>query len=271
MSYKISDVDVIDDSAQWKGFSLELPSGTITIFSQTNAPTGWTKNTTHDNKAIRVVSGTVSTGGSSSFTNTFKSYNVGANGTVNAFTAVNKSTTDTGSVTYSGGSVSDKTIIASGTATGTALGAKTPTGSISATGKSLTSTSLSSTTNGPHSHTFGISTLNNGSLSPYASGFQDRVIVTGGSTSSVGGSSAAHTHTLTNTASFTGTSHTHAISNPTVSFTGIPHTHTYTPGSGTYTADAHTHTQDAHTHTFTSSDVWDLSLQYVDVIMATKD
>jgi len=38
------------------------------VFQQTNAPTGWTKQTTHDNKALRLVTGTVGTGGSSNFT-----------------------------------------------------------------------------------------------------------------------------------------------------------------------------------------------------------
>lgn len=48
-------------------------SGTTLVFSQTNAPTGWTKATTHDNKALRVVSGTASSGGSVAFTTAFAS------------------------------------------------------------------------------------------------------------------------------------------------------------------------------------------------------
>lgn len=40
-------------------------------FHQSAAPTGWTKDTTNDNKALRVVSGTVGTGGSKSFTSLF--------------------------------------------------------------------------------------------------------------------------------------------------------------------------------------------------------
>ena len=43
------------------------------LFVQTAAPTGWTKSTTHDNKALRVVSGTASTGGSVAFTTAFAS------------------------------------------------------------------------------------------------------------------------------------------------------------------------------------------------------
>jgi hypothetical protein len=50
-----------------------LPSGTKQIFVQTAAPTGWTKDTTHNDKAMRVVSGSVSSGGSDAFTTTFGS------------------------------------------------------------------------------------------------------------------------------------------------------------------------------------------------------
>lgn len=44
-----------------------FPSGTVMLFQQTNAPTGWTKLTTHNDKALRVVSGAVSSGGLSAF------------------------------------------------------------------------------------------------------------------------------------------------------------------------------------------------------------
>lgn len=50
-----------------------VPSGTKQLFVQTAAPTGWTKDTTHDNKALRVVSGTAGSGGSDAFTTTFGS------------------------------------------------------------------------------------------------------------------------------------------------------------------------------------------------------
>jgi hypothetical protein len=50
-----------------------FPSGTAMLFVQTAAPTGWTKSTTHDNKALRVVSGAASSGGSVAFTTAFAS------------------------------------------------------------------------------------------------------------------------------------------------------------------------------------------------------
>lgn len=49
-------------------------SGTKTIFQQTSAPTGWTKDTTnYDNHCLRVVSGSASSGGNVNFTSTFSS------------------------------------------------------------------------------------------------------------------------------------------------------------------------------------------------------
>ena len=48
-----------------------FPSGTKMLFQQTTAPTGWTKDTTHNDKALRVVSGVVSSGGSSGFSVVF--------------------------------------------------------------------------------------------------------------------------------------------------------------------------------------------------------
>lgn len=50
-----------------------LESGTIALFQQTSAPTGWTKKTDHNNKALRIVSGTASSGGTTSFTSVFTS------------------------------------------------------------------------------------------------------------------------------------------------------------------------------------------------------
>jgi len=53
-----------------------IASGTKMLFQQTSAPTGWTKDTTHNNKALRVVSGTASSGGSVAFTTAFASQSV---------------------------------------------------------------------------------------------------------------------------------------------------------------------------------------------------
>jgi hypothetical protein len=44
-----------------------LPSGTLMLFQQTAAPIYWTKQTTHNDKALRIVSGTASSGGAATF------------------------------------------------------------------------------------------------------------------------------------------------------------------------------------------------------------
>jgi hypothetical protein len=50
-----------------------FPTGTRMLFQQTSAPTGWTKDATHNDKALRVVSGTVSSGGTVDFSSAFAS------------------------------------------------------------------------------------------------------------------------------------------------------------------------------------------------------
>ena len=49
-------------------------SGTVMLFAQTSAPTGWTKDSSnYNNSALRVVTGSASTGGSVDFTTAFAS------------------------------------------------------------------------------------------------------------------------------------------------------------------------------------------------------
>ena len=64
-------------------------AGTVIVFGQTSAPTGWTKITAYNNAALRIVSGAASSGGSVDFTTAFASQAV--SGSIG-------STTDTGSV-----------------------------------------------------------------------------------------------------------------------------------------------------------------------------
>ena len=51
----------------------DFASGTRMTFNQTNAPTGWTKSTSVDNAGFRLVSGSVSSGGSVDFSTAFAS------------------------------------------------------------------------------------------------------------------------------------------------------------------------------------------------------
>jgi hypothetical protein len=72
------------NGSAWTSASPQIPSGTVMLFVQTAAPTGWTKSTTHDNKALRIVSGAASSGGSVAFTTAFASQ--GVSGTVGSTT-----------------------------------------------------------------------------------------------------------------------------------------------------------------------------------------
>ena len=66
----------------WTSAAIEsFDAGTLMLFQQTAAPTGWTKQTTHNNKAFRVVSGTAGTGGTVAFTTAFTSQTVSISGT----------------------------------------------------------------------------------------------------------------------------------------------------------------------------------------------
>jgi hypothetical protein len=63
-----------DNSIQTTAAASVIPAGTVMLFAQTAAPTGWTKNTsTGNNTALRLVTGTASTGGSVAFTTAFAS------------------------------------------------------------------------------------------------------------------------------------------------------------------------------------------------------
>lgn len=59
--------------------AVAFPAGTVMLFIQAAAPTGWTKSTTHNDKALRIVSGSGGgSGGSVAFTTAFASGNTGA-------------------------------------------------------------------------------------------------------------------------------------------------------------------------------------------------
>lgn len=69
-----------------------IAAGSLVTFQQTAAPTSWTKQLTHNNKALRVVTGTATPGGSTTFTSVFASR------------------TPAGTVSVSGGSVNNTTL-----------------------------------------------------------------------------------------------------------------------------------------------------------------
>ena len=65
-----------------------FPSGTMMMFVQTNAPTGWTKSTTNNNRALRIVNGTSggNQGGNNDFTTAFNSSRSTSGGSVSNHT-----------------------------------------------------------------------------------------------------------------------------------------------------------------------------------------
>ena len=204
-----------------------IPSGTKMLFVQTAAPTGWTKDTTHNDKALRVVSGTASSGGTVDFTTAFASKTPA--GTVS-------NTTATGTVNISA---------VAGTVSTTVSG-------------TVGNTTLTLAQMAAHSH--GISTTsyiqgwntasNVGSpsaqvVSRYSIGtdqLQANNPVWSESSSDSQGGNGAHNHSF----SGSGTS-SFSFTSGTASFTGA-----------------------AHNHTFSGTAI-DLSVKYVDAIIATKD
>ena len=75
-----------------------LPSGTSMLFQHTAAPTGWTKQTTHDDKALRIITGTVGTGGSVAFSTALGSGATVAGGTVSGEPGSNLSVSISGNI-----------------------------------------------------------------------------------------------------------------------------------------------------------------------------
>ena len=53
------------------GDTAGIDAGTKIIFNQTVSPTGWTKQVVHNDKILRVVSGTAANGGSQAFSTVF--------------------------------------------------------------------------------------------------------------------------------------------------------------------------------------------------------
>ena len=155
-----------------------FPAGTIMLFRQTAAPTGWTKDTTnYDGSAMRVVTGTVSSGGSVAFTTAFASQ------------------TPTGSVSVS---------VGAGTL---AVGI----GTLAAAATTLSTAQLAS-----HAHAIGSSMYTNNFYNTYTSG--NVMIVDGGGPYVVGstpgisrnagvsnnGSGSSHSHTMSGSPSLSG-------------------------------------------------------------------
>jgi hypothetical protein len=224
-------------------------SGTRMLFAQTTAPTGWTKDTTnYNNHALRVVTGSASTGGTVDFTAAFASQTPSGTVTVSA---------STGQITQ-GGSVSASTgQVAQGGSVSGSTGAVTQGGSVSG---STGGTTLSTGEIPGHTHTlpgrYGYTKTNN-TVSP-GNNSQPPYTPNTGST----GGGGSHSHPFAS-ASFTGQPHSHPFSG---SFTGSQHDH---PVSASFTGSQHDHPVSAPA-SFSGAAI-NLAVKYLDVITATKD
>jgi microcystin-dependent protein len=70
----LSSTAFVGDGSGLTGIGGGFGAGTVMLFAQTAAPTGWTKDTSnYNNSGLRVVTGTASTGGSVDFTTAFAS------------------------------------------------------------------------------------------------------------------------------------------------------------------------------------------------------
>lgn len=127
----------------FSGAWASLPAGTKMLFVQTSAPTGWTKLTADNDKALRIVSGPVGTGGSVPFTTAFTSQAI--TGTVGNTTLTldqipshTHSYTAAGGVTLvNGGTAFSALINASGLTTGAAGNSQPHTHSLTTTALNL--------------------------------------------------------------------------------------------------------------------------------------
>jgi hypothetical protein len=81
-----------DATTQGSAANVYYATGTAMLFQQTAAPTGWTKVTTYNNYALRIVSGAASTGGTVAFTTAFASQAVSGTNSGGAVTATTLST-----------------------------------------------------------------------------------------------------------------------------------------------------------------------------------
>ena len=182
-----------DATTQTTAASAAFAAGTVMLFAQTSAPTGWTKDTTnYDGSALRVVTGTASTGGSVAFTTAFASQSV--SGTIGSTTATNQSTTQGGSISVT---------VTAGTL---AVGAGT---------FAVGATTLSTAQMPSHSHTIPGSTGDGGTpAGSYRNGNQTI-------TTSATGGGGSHSHSLTGAPTLSG-----APSVTSQTFTGSAHNHT---------------------------------------------
>lgn len=146
-----------------------IPSGTPMLFVTTAAPTGWTKGATHNNKALRLVTGTAGTGGSTAFTSVFASRTIAQANLPNVALSVSASgtTSSDGAHTHNVTAVNNNK--------------QAESGSNANVGESNTNT-FPTTPNGAHTHTITVSgstsALGSGTAMDFAVQYVDVIMAT---------------------------------------------------------------------------------------------
>ncbi len=213
-----------------------IPNGSVMVFFQASAPTGWTKVTTQNDKTLRVVSGNGGgTGGDWAMSAGETTSEVGAHThTSAAHTHTGASHTHTSAAhTHGGGNLA------------------------------AAATTISTSTMPAHGHPFVIDKHNYASTNPRGG------IKTSGNTGYPEQTYSAHSGGASNTAGQQiggtggGGSHSHNMSGNTASTTPGASGAT-TPGAGGSTTPGDTGSANAHTHTIQAP-------QYIDVIICSKD
>jgi hypothetical protein len=114
--------------------SQAFPSGTLMLFQQSTAPMFWTKQTTHNDKALRVVSGTAGSGGANAFSSTLNSTLTTSNTTITTATMPSH----THNISYASSALNLEF-----------------SGAGNQGGQGITTASTSAGADGPHNHTLG--------------------------------------------------------------------------------------------------------------------
>lgn len=140
-----------------------IPSGSRMIFQQTSAPTGWTKvsTSTYNDAALRIVTGSVGTGGTAAFSTTFASRTP-------AGTVGGTSITEAQLPAHTHGAGSYTVPVQGGNADGSA----SPGFMISGGSTAITGSSGSTGSGDPHTHTF------TGTAMDFAVKYADCIIAT---------------------------------------------------------------------------------------------
>ena len=223
-----------------------VPSGATMLFYQSSAPTGWTQVTTQNNKALRVVSGSGGgTGGSSAFTSAFsgsRSISVSGSGSASG------TTDNDGSGTT--GSDGGESVSISGSVSGNCSGTQIM--YANTTNAALSVAQLAS-----HSHQYHAPLGTSGGQY----GIQD-----------TGNAGSSGTPNVGSTGS--GSDHYHAIIMYNINGSNFSFSDSFSASGST---SDHTHSTPNHTHGFSdtvsvsSSGSLNLAVQYIDVIICSKD